>query len=313
MKEWQKIFLQSIITGIIFVLLTVCLNVANAQSLEIKMLNAGQGDAILVKTDNKTFLFDTSDADEREKLRNELYKANIFKFDKVILTHPHADHIGNMSWLIQNGIFSVKGVVDNGIPSPSRYYQNYISQVNALNVPHEVWKSGDVIELDEDIYFYVFNPNARTVENVLNWRQKDDPNNNSIVGKLVFKNFSVLFTGDAETPVETRLIETKSDIKATVLKSGHHGAKSANSAAFVRAVAPECVIISAGEPTDKRGGNTYGHPRKEALQNFLNAGVGKNNIFWTWKNGTITIKSDGENFTVTPENAVDWLDERLDG
>ena len=77
----------------------------------------------------------------------------------------------------------------------------------------------------------------------------------------------------------------------------------------MRVVKPEVVLISAGEPTDKRGGNTYGHPHVEPLENYLNAGIDSKNIFWTWKNGTVTITTDGKNFSVTPEVKEDWVKE----
>ena len=78
-----------------------------AGNLVVKMLNVGQGDAILIQTSEQTVLIDTSDIDERDKLRRELTKAGVKKIDKVILTHPHADHIGGMEVVLDQATMAV--------------------------------------------------------------------------------------------------------------------------------------------------------------------------------------------------------------
>ena len=72
------------------------------KDVTIKMLNVGQGDSILIQTAEQTVLIDTSDVDERDKFKRELDKAGVKKIDKVILTHPHADHIGGMDVLLKD-------------------------------------------------------------------------------------------------------------------------------------------------------------------------------------------------------------------
>ena len=97
---------------------------SNAQAAQgeitVKVLNIGQGDSILIQTGEKNILVDTSDVDERDKLRKELKKANVKKIDTVILTHPHADHIGGMDVLLDE--YTVGMVYDNGMPSTSKLY-----------------------------------------------------------------------------------------------------------------------------------------------------------------------------------------------
>ena len=101
--------------------------------LKISMLNVGQGDAILIQTGKQTILVDTSDTDERELLVKELEKFSVTKIDKLILTHPHADHIGSAKALINPSKkelsanpylekISVAEVYDNGIASTSQLY-----------------------------------------------------------------------------------------------------------------------------------------------------------------------------------------------
>lgn len=301
MKNYFKFLLAVFFTSLLICFLTV--KFCSAENLTIKMLNVGQGDSILIQSPTENILVDTSDADERDKLLNELHKAGVKKIHKLILTHPHADHIGNAAYMTKLG--AINQIFDNGIISASKFYTSYLDACKKFSVKHNTLKHGDKIFIG-DAYIEVFAPSEEKI-NLVNSGKKSDPNNESIVFKLVNQNFSMLFTGDAEIPTENFLIQNNFNLKAVVLKAGHHGAASANSLPFVKAVSPNFVLISAGVKTTKRGGNTYGHPRQEALKAFLDSGVPTKNIFCTANNGTITIFSDGVKFSVNPEYTVDWL------
>ena len=270
--------------------------------LKITMLNVGQGDAILVQTAKQNILIDTSDIDEREKLVAELEKAGVSTFDKIILTHPHADHIGGIEKLLKEKKYTIKEVCDNGIASTSKIYSNYMKLLKEQKIKHTSLKAGDVLDFGGGVKFNVLYPTKDLVDSVNGGAQKTDPNNESVVGRLVYKNFSMMFTGDAEKKVESEIWadnDTK-NLRCNILKAGHHGSHSSSTENF--------VIISAGEPSDKRGGNTYGHPHVEPLQTYLKEGISPENILWTWKNGTVVIVSNGTDFSVTPETKEDWVE-----
>ena len=287
--------------------------------LKITMLNVGQGDAFLIQTKSQNILIDTSDMDERSKLASELEKAGVNTFDKIILTHPHADHIGGVEKLIKE--CTVKEIYDNGVAATGKLYQNYMKQIKDSKgkIKHATLVTGDVVDFGDGVKFEVLAPDKSTVKAVNGGNQKTDPNNESVVGRLVYKDFTMMFTGDAEIPEEVAILSSSKDnlqnLKSRVLKSGHHGSRTsldpsnASSVDFLRLMNPEYVFISAGEPTDKRGGNTYGHPHLEPLQAYLNNGIASKNIFWTWKNGTVTLITDGKNISVTPEVKEDWVEE----
>ena len=277
--------------------------------LKITMLNVGQGDAFLVQTKSQNILIDTSDLDEREKLVEELDKAGVTTFDKIILTHPHADHIGGIEKLLKDSKYTVKEVYDNGIAATSKLYQNYMKELKKQSIKHVSLTAGDVVDFGGGAKFEVLYPTKDLVKAVNSGEKKTDPNNESVVGRLVYKKFSVMFTGDAEKEVESNVWADNDakKLQSTILKSGHHGSKTASTENFVETVKPQYVLISAGEPTDKRGGNTYGHPHREPLENYLASGIPSKNIFWTWKNGTVVIVSDGKDFSVTPEVEEDWV------
>lgn len=295
------------IIPIILITLAFLINYCSA-ALKVHLLDVGQGDAVLIQTNDQNVLIDTSDVDERLKLERELYRLGAYRLDKLILTHPHADHIGNAAYLIRSGVIKVKAVYDNGITSASKLYRNYIDECNRRNVRRVSLKYGDVLDFGEGCNFVVLYPTDNLVS-ILRDGAKGDPNNESVIGRLEYGNFSMFFTGDAEFPAEEKVLDKIRP--CNVLKAGHHGSKTSSSSIFLAKLKPQCVLISAGKPTDKRGGNTYGHPHIQALNRFIAAGVRKDNIYWTYKNGTVTVESDGFDFTVTPLIQNDWIDKYI--
>jgi len=261
-------------------------------TLTVKMLNVGQGDAILIETPEQTVLVDTSDVDERDKLKKELKKAGVKNIDKVILTHPHADHIGGMDVLF-DGEYKIGMIYDNGMPSTSKLFTGYLKKAKAQGVKRQGLKAGDVLDLGGGARFEVLSPGADLVKQGQAKGYKHDPNNESVVGRLVFGSFTMLFTGDAEKETEAAILQSHRDgVKSLVLKAPHHGSHTSSSKAYLDAVQPEVCLISCG------AGNDYGHPHKETLAAYKKI---KANVFETDKNGTITITTDGKTYDVKGE------------
>lgn len=273
--------------------------------LKVTMLDVGQGDAILIQTSTQNVLVDTSDVDEREKLQRELYKLGAYRLDKIILTHPHADHIGNCAWLIKNGVFKVKAIYDNGVISTSKNYLNYVAESEKRNVPRQKLSDGDILELGDGAKFEVIYPPAEMIDALNGLDIRSDSNNEGIVGILTYGNFSMLFTGDAESVVEKDLMSRLNH--CNVLKAGHHGSATSSDIDFIKKIKPDYVLISAGQPNIKNG-NVYGHPHVQTLMNYIAAGVDKNKIFWTYPNGSITLETDGQNIEVKPTKNISWID-----
>mgnify|MGYP000936887380 CR=1 FL=1 len=283
-----------------------------ASAVKITMLNVGQGDSILIKTPNQTVLIDTGDVDEREKLTAELNKAGVKKIDKVILTHPHADHIGGMDVVLKD--HEVGTVYDNGMPSTSKLYIGYMKQLKAKNIKHETLKTGDKLDFGGGVSFEVLYPTADLQKKGQDKGYKHDPNNESIVGRLVYGDFSMLFTGDAETPVEEAILKANGKVKSTILKAPHHGSSTSASPEYLKAVWPEAVLISCGVNND------YGHPHAEVLarykgeKTFTDRKTGKTKntklvkndkgetlaakTYETDKDGTITVTTDGKKYEI---------------
>lgn len=266
--------------------------------LFVTMLDVGQGDCFLIETAEQNVLIDTGDTSEADNLVAMLQDMGIERFERVILSHPHADHIGGLPTLA--AVFPIDIISDNGITSASPLYLAY----HQIDTNFEPLKSGDIVDLGGGVKFKVLAPSSSLVREVNSRSRRSYPNNESIVGKLIFGDFSILFTGDAQQELEDALFNTyPTELKSTILKAAHHGAKKSSTADFVHAVEPDFVFISAGVD------NKYGHPHKDALKNFRYNLVLPTNIFCTRFNGSVRVESDGKNYYISVERDNDWLEE----
>lgn len=272
--------------------------------LTISMLDIGQGDAVLIQTGAKNILIDTGDdkyyedgkkGKENTQLLTELQKLKIDHIDTLVMTHAHADHIGKADKVIAQ--YGVKELVYNGIPSTSKYFINALKAAKANGTQQVKVKAGDVLDFGNGVSFEIVSPSQSLIDEdtaAIKAKKKVDVNNESVVGRLTFGNFAMLFTGDAEGPVEkTMAASYGKKLKCQVLKAGHHGSKTSSTAEFLKLVQPESVVMSLGV------NNQYGHPHEALLNRLQKQGV--KNIYRTDVNGTITIVSDGSSYSITTE------------
>lgn len=272
--------------------------------LTISMLDIGQGDAVLIQTGAKNILIDTGDdkyyedgkkGKENTQLLTELQKLKIDHIDTLVMTHAHADHIGKADKVIAQ--YGVKELVYNGIPSTSKYFINALKAAKANGTQQVKVKAGDVLDFGNGVSFEIVSPSQSLIDEdtaAIKAKKKVDVNNESVVGRLTFGNFAMLFTGDAEGPVEkTMAASYGKKLKCQVLKAGHHGSKTSSTAEFLKLVQPESVVMSLGV------NNQYGHPHEALLNRLQKQGI--KNIYRTDANGTITIVSDGSSYSITTE------------
>ena len=296
-------------------------------NLKISMLKVGHGDAILIQTGKQTILVDTTNVKKHDWLVEGLEKFSVTKIDKLILTHPHGDHIGGAKMLIDPSQeeltaypylkkISVAAVYDNGIVHTSKLYKNYLKAIKTKKITHKSLKAGDTLNFGNGVKFNVLSPTAEFVATVNDKKfdKKDrayNVNNGSIVGRLTYKKFSMMFTGDCEKESEAKIVANNKpeDLKCDVLKSGHHGISTSSTKNFVAAINPSHVLISSAK--QEKDNVAIGFPTLGVLKNYLAKGIDKKNIYCTRFNGTITITSDGKTFSVTPEIKEDWVDKWL--
>ena len=140
----------------------------------------------------------------------------------------------------------------------SENYQKFKELIKDRKIKVQVVNKGDRLQIERNLYFDILWPdNSKLIsENVLN--------NNSIVCKLHYKNFSMLFTGDIEEIAEKEILkEYKENInllKATIIKVPHHGSKTSSTHEFLEAVNSGFALIGVGK------NNTFGHPNVEVIE-----------------------------------------------
>ena len=252
--------------------------------LTVKVLDIGQGDAILIRASGRTVLVDTGDIEEREKMVQYIKKEGITTIDTVIITHPHADHLGGMPGVIEN--FTVGHIYDSGKTGTTALYRKYLTLVNQKKIPFTVVSPGTEIPITNEIKLIVLAPDKSLLAD-------EEMNNSSVVTKLIYNKISMLLTGDAEKESEALMLKNyASELKSTILKSGHHGSNTSSSPGFLKAVGPEAAIISLG------ANNDYHHPHPSTLKKYEQA---KLQVYRTDLDGTVTITSDGITYKITKE------------
>jgi competence protein ComEC len=255
------------------------------EPLTVKVLDIGQGDAILIRVAGQTVLVDTGDIEHRDKMVAYIKKEGITTIDKVIITHPHADHLGGMPGILEN--FKVGQIYDSGKTNTTALYKQYMTTVNKKNIPFTLAMPGSEIVIADDVALKFFAPDKSFLGD-------KEVNNSSIVAKLVYNKFSMLLTGDAEKDSEGVILNRYAgELKSNILKAGHHGSNTSSSSEFLKAVGAEAVIISLGVNND------YHHPHPSTLKKYVAA---KLKVYRTDIDGTVTITSDGKTYKIMKEN-----------
>lgn len=293
-----KPFIKAFILAIAFVFIafvsacgvnTLSANeVTSAGKITIYTLDIGQGDAHLLRIGDNDYLIDTGDIEHREYIAATLHKLGVKRLKGIICTHPDSDHIGGVWKLLQE--FEVDTIYDNGYDKRSTAYKTYVKTIEKKKIARETLRAGKELDLEHGAKFIVYAPWDTPI---LDKKGIPDPNNNSIIGKLVYGKFSMLFTGDAGKAEEDKLIkEQNSKLFSRILKVGHHGSKSSSQSKFIRSIKPEIAVISCGL------NNEFGHPTDEALSRLEKEKV---KIYRTDKDGTIRIETNGKEWQVFPE------------
>ena len=260
-----------------------------SKGLTITVLDVGQGDSILIETPSgRRILVDGGEKKMGERVVVPfLRKKGINKLDMVVLTHPHDDHVGGLPEVL--GAIKVDSVLEPGFVFESEAYQRFLDLIRRNKIKYHLARGGQSVSFDEGIEARILHPTLPFLADT-----NSDANNASIVFRLQYGRFSMLFTGDNEKEGEERILEIfpEASLASTILKVGHHGSSTSTSERFLTAVDPEVAVISCGRH------NKFRHPHPGTLRKLQNAGVA---VFRTDRNGAVVIKSDGRTFRVEPQ------------
>lgn len=232
------------------------------KNLKVHFIDVGQGDSTFIVTPhNKTILIDgggslNKNFDVGEKtLVPYILDRGYTKIDYIFVSHFDFDHVG--------GILSILEELKVGKIIIGKQFENSENYEKMIKIARK--KKIEIIQADkendiviDEVKFNIIWPDK---ENII---KENSLNNNSLVMKMIYKNFSMLFTGDIEEIAERKIIDTYKDnsdiLKSDVLKTAHHGSKTSSINEFLNLVKPKIALIGVGKT------NTFGHPNIEVLE-----------------------------------------------
>ncbi len=245
-------------------------------SLEITFLDVGQADCVLLRSENHTILIDTGYKKNAvtDKIIDHLTGLGITSIDYLVLTHPHADHIGGAPDIINT--FTIENCLMPDAVATTKIFEDTLDALESRDVNVIEAVAGNRITLS-DMVLEILAPRAKDYSEV---------NDYSAVIRVLFGETALMMTGDAELLSEGEMLQSfgSEGLKADLLKVGHHGSTTSSGSAFLSAVDPDFAVISAGE------GNSYGHPHDEIVERLTDAGI---EIYRTDLHGTIVFVSNG--------------------
>jgi competence protein ComEC len=249
----------------------------------------GQGDAILIQTPgNKNILIDGGPSPQAIKM--ELSKKLPFwnhTIDLMIITQPQADHITGLAEVMQ--CYTVKEVMDPCLAYDSKIYTQLLTMIREKGLKYQVIHGEQAIEVENHLTIDILYPPQFIQVN------QNTINDNSLALRLNYKNRHFLLAGDISKSTEYYLISQRVVLRSDILKVAHHGSRTSTTPEFLQSVHMQAAVISAGE------NNNFGHPHPETINHIMEQ-IDKDNLFVTYKCGTVEFISDGDKLWVKTGN-----------
>lgn len=276
----SKANMPKIIKCIFAVVIIITLQKQIPHDLNVHFIDVGQGDSCLIITpEDKKILIDGGGDSNYDVGKNTLLPylldRRVAKIDYIIVSHFDSDHCDGLNAVVEN--IKVKKIIISKQCEISEEYVKLISLANKKNVNIIICKTNDNIKIDK----------YTNIEILYASKSAKDLNNGSIVCKLRYKGFSMLFTGDIEEVTENEIVSKyikSTKLQADVLKVAHHGSKTSTTEAFLELVKPKIALIGVGED------NTFGHPNEAVIKRLQDIGA---KIYRTDQMGEIILRVNG--------------------
>ena len=253
--------------------------------VKVYIIDVGQGESILLASDQKSILIDAGENDKGDEVLNFISRLGLDHLDYVMATHPDSDHIGGMDTVINH--IDVGEVLFGELPEEmipdSTTYTDVLDAAKIHNVPLSTITAGDKIDLGSGAVVTILGPVYTDRKNL---------NNTSLVCRLDFGERSFLFNGDQESEMEHLLVNSNVDLDCDMMTMGHHGSDTSSCPEYVKKVSPQYASISCGR------GNDHGHPSQKTLDLLEQNQI---QYYRTDLSGNITFSTDGESITVSTQ------------
>jgi beta-lactamase superfamily II metal-dependent hydrolase len=257
--------------------------------LEITFLDVGQGDSYLIETpDNLTMLVDAGKGDAvLQPLQENLRYGQ--EVDVVMLSHPDADHVGNLAYVVDN--YAVKQVLTNDVTHKNQGYTNFLSAIEDPDIEvikpiaRSSYRFGCCVLMD--FYWPQYEGSDSTDD-----KGEVDVNDLSLAYQLSYGEFDFFAAGDLSASVEERIVTDNDLGSVDLLKVSHHGSETSTNKEFLWQLLPHTSVIQVGE-------NTYGHPHQQVIDNLRSADT---RIFRNDKHGDIVYMTDGSSYSLSTQN-----------
>lgn len=253
-----------------------------SEDLQVHFVDVGKADFIYIKFKNHNIIIDAADKEPNSIVTEYLKKQDVSKIDLAVVSHAHRDHIGQMAEVIKN--FDIEKFIMAEIPQKliptGKTYEKMLLALKEKEVASKLVKAGEKFAID-DLEIEILGP-VKKGKNL---------NDTSLVLKMIYKDIAFLFTGDAEKTEEGDIINAGYDLKADVIKIGHHGSRTSSSENFLKKVLPKFAIISVGPDKNNL-------PKEEILKRIEKY---CKNIYRTDLNGNIIVSTNGKDIKVKSE------------
>ena len=272
-KIYGKVGFLCLLFLVLSILLSLYINLESNNTLKIKFLDVGQGDAtLIISPSGEKTLIDTGPNQITVQKIDNLLTVVSRNIDNLLLTHPDLDHVGG-TIAVMNNNFPKKLLI-----STENKYEDYKTWSIKINNTKNIDIGDMVLE--------ILSPKINQI---------GDSNHNAMVSQIRYGQFKFIFMADADSEIERSLVSQGIFIKndyTTILKIGHHGSDTASSEIFLKALKPRYCVISVGKD------NKYGHPKQIVLDRLKKYCV---EIYRTDEDGGIEFLTDGVSLLISKD------------